>query len=51
MKCYKVVVLNSGNKYTYQGTFTCMEDAINYYTSPNSRVIEIKELGVRVGGK
>lgn len=50
MKKFKVVVLaRSGNaKYTYKGSFPDMYSAVRYYETNGGRVIEIKEVGVRL---
>ena len=52
MKNFRIVVYNavSRAKYTYEGSFHTIEEAISYYTHAygNSRVIEAKELRVRL---
>lgn len=48
-KNFKVVVFSASGKakYTYQGAFADIRDAINHYEANGGRVIEVKELGVR----
>jgi hypothetical protein len=50
MKRFKIVVYNSLGrcKYTYFGKYRTIAEVIDRYTTQCSRVIEVKEMGVRL---
>jgi hypothetical protein len=50
MKTFKITVYNSETraKYHYKARFTSIQQAIDHYTRETARVVEVKEMGVRL---
>jgi hypothetical protein len=50
MRTFKVTVYNSVTraKYFYRARFISIQMAIDHYSSETSRVVEVKEMGVRL---